>query len=474
MNDPHQSARRIYEFFAEICKIPHPSYYCDGIRKYLKEIALVHNLHYREDTAGNVRLDRKNSDFPAAIALQSHMDMVPQSNDPDFDFTTMSIEIEETDGILHSKDRRTTLGADNGIGMATALTAMLDSDLKDYPLCAIFTVDEETGLTGAKDISPEFLECRALLNLDSEEWGEITIGCAGGARIKTKIPVRKSDIPSDYTAGVRIRCTGLKGGHSGTDINLNRGNAILLLLDFIVRSNAAVSEIKGGTISNAIPRSAEFTGAVKDLESLEKFAAEFKAEVKQKYDAPEEFDIAIEQLDFIPPQIIENFTAVAGLIQNAPNNVISVNEKLDCVETSNNTAIIHGDINNIELLMTLRSIHDSERIKWCGIIREYFSDANAESIIDDEYCAWESGNSPELVQTASDVFKELFNRQCIIKTIHAGLECGLFQAKNSTLPMISFGPTIRNPHSPSEELEIATLKDFYKFLTFLIKNILKK
>ena len=272
----HQSTLRIYEFFAEICKIPHPSYHCENIRKYLQQTALRHNLKYREDNAGNVRLDRKSGDYASAIAMQSHMDMVPQSVDPDFDFTVNGIEFEETNGVLRSKGCKTTLGADNGIGMAASLAAMTDENLEDLQLSAIFTVDEETGLTGAMNIDPEFLQCRALFNLDSEEWGELTTGCAGGAHTTTRIPMQKQQTPSDCTAGVRVAISKLKGGHSGTDINLNRGNAVLMILDYISESCAKVSAIKGGNLANAIPRSAEFTGAVHDFERLLKFTENFE------------------------------------------------------------------------------------------------------------------------------------------------------------------------------------------------------
>lgn len=474
MNDLQQSTRRIYEFFAGICKIPHPSYHCEGIRKFLKQTAEKHNLKYREDGAGNVRLDRKNGDFASAIALQSHMDMVPQSVDPDFDFTVRSIEFEEVNGILRSKDCRTTLGADNGIGMAASLCAMTDENLEDLPLCAIFTVDEETGLTGAMNIAPEFLECRALFNLDSEEWGELTTGCAGGAHTTTRIPVQKQTTPQECTAGIHVSCHNLKGGHSGTDINLNRGNAILILLDYISKSGVEVSTIKGGNLANAIPRSAEFTGAVQDFDKLLTFTEKFKENVRRTFDVPSDFDITVEKLDEPPTGVIDNFGHIALFLKSIPSGVIAVDEALECVATSNNMAIIKGDTNTIEILMSQRSIRNIDRERLSSDIADRFAKIGGETVTDAEYSAWESTTSAQFLKLATDTYKELFNAECKVKIIHAGLECGLFQEKNPQLPMLSFGPTIRNPHSPSEELELATLKDFYNFLAVLAKKILKK
>lgn len=470
-----QSVRRIYEFFAEICKIPHPSSHCEQIRKYLEQTALTHNLHYREDSAGNVRLDRRKAVYSETIALQSHMDMVAQSVDPHFDFTASGIEFEEINGILRSKDCRTTLGADNGIGMAASLCAMTDENLKDLPLCAIFTVDEETGLTGALNIEPAFLECKALFNLDSEDWGIITTGCAGGAHTSTHIPVQKEKTPPDCTTGIRVCCRNLKGGHSGTDINLNRGNAIMLILDYISESCAKVSTISGGTLSNAIPRDAEFTGAVQDFERLLKFTENFKENVRKKFNVPPEFDITVEKLDFVPQEIIANSGHIALLLKSAPSGVIAVDEALDCVATSNNMAIIKGDVNNIEILMSQRSIHNSDRTRLSRTIAEHFAKIGGKTVIDSEYSAWESTpTSAKYVQTAVETFRELFGTECKVNIIHAGLECGLFQNKNPQLAMLSFGPTIRNPHSPSEELDLSTLKDFYKFLAIMAEKILQK
>ena len=296
MNDYQQSVNRIYEFFADICRIPHPSSYCGNIRKYLKQTAARHNLQYREDSAGNVRLDRRNAVYNETILLQSHMDMVPQSIDPDFDFTTQSIEFEQVGGVLRSKGQKTTLGADNGIGMASSLAAMIDEDLKDVPLCALFTVDEEIGMHGAKNINPEFLECRTIFNLDSETWGTFIIGCAGGNRLISRIPMKKQLMPQDCITPVKVSCRGLKGGHSGVDIHLNRGNAILILLDFISESCVHVSTIHGGTLGNAIPRDAEFTGAVKDFETFVAFAEKYSEKIKKEFDTFEDFAIVIEKL----------------------------------------------------------------------------------------------------------------------------------------------------------------------------------
>lgn len=473
MNDYQQPINRIYEFFAEICKIPHPSSYCENIRKYLKQTAEIHNLKYREDNAGNVRLDRKNAVFSETILLQSHMDMVPQSIDNNFDFTTQSIEFEQVNGLLRSKGQKTTLGADNGIGMASSLAAMIDENLKDIPLCALFTVDEETGMYGARNITPEFLECRAIFNLDSEEWGTFIIGCAGGNRLTSRIPVKKQIMPQDCTAAVRVKCRGLKGGHSGVDIHLNRGNAILILLDFVSESCMYVSSILGGTLSNAIPRDAELTGAVKDFEAFCDFAAEYSEKVKKEFDTFDDFAIVVEKTETLPEFCIDDFGHLALYLKSTHYGVIAVDEDYGCVATSNNLATIKGDTSSLELMMSQRSIFTNDKENLTRTLAEHFAKIGAENEIIPGCPAWESSNSPAFLKLLSDTFSELFNKTPEITYIHAGLECGLFQSIKPNIPIISFGPTIRFPHSPSEELDMASLKDFYIFLVNILQKLLK-
>lgn len=474
MNDSQRSINRIYEFFADICKIPHPSSYCENIRKYLKQTAEIHKLRYREDAAGNVRIDRKNAVYKDAVILQSHMDMVPQSVDPDFDFTTQSIETEQVGGVLRSKGQKTTLGADNGIGMAASLAAMIDEDIADLPLCALFTVDEETGMHGAKNIAVEFLEGKAVFNLDSEEWGTFITGCAGGNDLTVRIPTKKQPVPNECKFGVKVKCRGLKGGHSGADIHLPRGNAILILLDFISESGAFTTSIKGGTLSNAIPREAEFTGAVKDFEGFVKFAAEYKEKTKKLFDTSDDFDIVIKETDTIPEYCIDDFGHLALYIKSTSYGVVANAEDYDCAATSNNMAIIHGGTDSVTLLMSQRSIYTVDLNNLTRNLAEHFAKIGAENTITNKYPPWESTNSPEFLQLISDTFRELFNKNAEIKYIHAGLECGLFQQVNPSVPIISFGPDIRNPHSPFEELDLASLKEFYIFLANILQNFLKK
>ena len=474
MNDNQQSVRRIYEFFADICKVPHPSFHCEQIRKHLKHTASVHGLEYREDAAGNIRIDRKNAIHSQAIALQSHMDMVPQSNAPDFDFTTQPIEIEIVNGMLQSKDRKTTLGADNGIGMATSLAAMIDENLKDIPLCAIFTVDEESGMHGAKNIDPSFLECRAILNLDSETWGDIIIGCAGGTKLQSIIPMQKQKVPEQCRFGFKAVCKGLKGGHSGVDIHMNRGNAILIMLDFISESCVKVSSLKGGTLSNAIPRNAEFTGAVQDFEQLKIFAEQYSQKIRKEFDTFDDFEIEIELLEQPPEYCIDNFGHIALFLKSTNYGVIAFDDAHDCVATSDNFALITSDTNAIDLTISLRSIYNLDRANLTRTLAEHYAKIGGENIITEGCPAWEASASDDFLNMLSDTYRELFDSDCKIKYIHAGLECGLFQNKTNNIPIVSFGPTIHNPHSPSEQFELASLKDFYDFLSKVLQNILKK
>lgn len=473
MIDIQKSNSRIYEFFAAICKIPHPSSHCDGIRAFLKHTAETHGLICREDAAGNVRIDRKNQNFSEALLMQSHMDMVPQSVDGKFDFVNMPIKFEESDGFLYSKDRQTTLGADNGIGMAISLAALIDEGLADLPLAALFTVDEETGLTGAANIDSNMLDCCAIFNLDSEHLGDIIIGSAGGIQLQSVFTPAAGQMPSGLVP-VKVTFSGLKGGHSGGDINLNRGNAILMMLDFIIESGVEVSSLCGGNLANAIPRFAEFTGAAIDIDKLKEFAASFSSKMISQYDTFENFSVNVSEYEQPIDSCVDNAAEFFSAIRNKPYEVIAVDEARKCVKSSSNLAIIKGNANRIEITLSIRSLLTAEINDIVHKFADDFESLGADNIISDGYDAWESSVPEEMLDQFRTVYRQLFNQDCTIKCIHAGLECGLFQSKAPGIPIISFGPTIHDPHSPSESLDLASVKNFYIFLCTMFEKILKK
>jgi dipeptidase D len=473
--------KTVFDYFYEICKIPRPSKRERKIVEYLIDFARKHSLEYKKDGAGNVLIIKpasKGMEKLETVALQSHVDMVAEKDsDVVHDFENDPVVPYVEDGWIKAKG--TTLGADCGIGMAAMLAILADSEIRHGTLECLFTVDEETGLTGAKALARNFLSAKILLNLDSEDDGELFIGCAGGIDTTARLTYMTEPVPSDYEA-FKLSIKGLSGGHSGDDINKQRPNAIKLLNRFLWRMSLKydfrLNDYDGGNLRNAIPREAYAIFYIShDLVSkiMRNFSI-FRKHLEDEYRHVEK-NMLIEFTGTKTPHYvideISQFELLAA-IQACPSGVIAMSSKIEgLVETSTNLAsvkLVHG--REAVIATSQRSSIKSKMYDTVDTVKSLFSLTSARTFSSNAYPGWEPNINSKILEITKNAYKELFNEDPKVKAVHAGLECGLFLEKYPGLDMISFGPTIKNVHSPAEKLEIATVDKFWK----LLKNILGK
>ncbi len=471
----------VFQIFDEITKVPRPSKKEGKIRQFILDFAAKHNLAAKTDEIGNVVLSKPatpgKEDAPTVV-MQAHMDMVCESNDKSFDFENTPIKTI-VDGDWVRADG-TTLGADNGIGMAGALAALIDEDLVHGPLEALFTVDEETGLTGANNIGDNMISGSILLNLDSEDDAEIFVGCAGGVDTVCTFTYHRSVAPTDFHYFKFDLSNGL-GGHSGGDIHLGRANANKLLARFLwtlaQTHGISLSEIDGGNLRNAIPRAAH---AVFGIDSSKKEDVRvafnrFVADVENEYKGIEPtIKFELESVD--RPEYAVDSTTTTKLIEalySAPHGVISMSRDLeDLVETSTNLASVKmkGD-NEIVVTTSQRSSVESRKWDIAHQVEALFALAGAKVEHGDGYPGWAPNMDSKIMKIAADAYEELYGVRPAIKAIHAGLECGLFLEKYPHLDMVSFGPTLQNVHSPSERMFIPAVERYWGQLTRTLEKV---
>lgn len=473
--------KKVWEIFEKICSIPRPSKHEEKIREYLIDFSKRHNLHVIEDNVGNIII--KKSAYPGfekktGVILQSHMDMVPQkADDIDHDFLKDHITPYIDGNVVRAKG--TTLGADNGIGIATSLAILISKDIKHGPLEALFTVDEESGMTGAQNLNPNQLDGKILINLDSETHGEIFIGCAGGARITAKANYNPIKLDSNNYSFYKIKVYNLKGGHSGVDIILQRGNAIKILIRLLHKLNnimdIKIGNISGGTLQNAIPRIAFCNIAIPShLESrLKDEISSFEKIIQDELSIVDpDVSITLEKREvfenILPPKIKKN---IINLIMACPHGVYRMSDEIKgLVETSNNLATIMVDNGIIKIETSQRSSIDSQKENMINTVKSLFKLANMDPYIDSTYPGWKPNTKSKILNIAKKCYVSLFNEEPKIMIIHAGLECGLFKSKKNEWDIISIGPTIRYPHSPSEEVDIKSVEKFFKLLVKILES----
>ena len=471
----------LWTHFAEFLKIPHCSGNEKAIGDYIVSVAKRNQLEWQRDGVGNVVVSKPASpgmEKSPGVILQGHLDMVCEKNsDVEHDFSQDPIQAEIIDDWIQAKG--TTLGADNGIGNAAALAIMEDKTLNHPPLEFLFTVEEETGLTGATQIKPDFLKGTRLLNLDSEDEGEFTIGCAGGADSLISFPLSME--PSKEDEEQKIKLTGLQGGHSGVDINLGRGNAIKLLARLLFEAGKEVpfrlGKIEGGNLRNAIPREAWATlktkpGKSRDLkEVLEKAFDAIKTEFKVM---EPDSQLQIEKSDKASSAVLttDSQKKLVDFLFTLPHGVIAWHpEMAGLVETSTNLAVIRTTEEKAEIVCSTRSSVASALQGTRNSLVALSELAGAEIMLEEGYPGWKPNLQSDLLQKLTDVYKELFNKEPHIAAIHAGLECGIIGEKYPGMDMISFGPTIKFPHSPSEKVHIPSVESFWKFLVVLLEEL---
>ncbi len=474
--------QRLWKEFYDICQVPRPSKKEGKIIAYLQEFGKRHNLDTRTDAAGNVLICKPATpgyeDKPTVI-LQSHMDMVcEKNNDTVHNFDTDPIQAY-IDGEW-VKARGTTLGADNGIGMATELAILASSDLRHPRLECLFTVDEETGLTGAFAIDPALLKGSILINLDSEDDGEFFIGCAGGMNTTATFPYKKEEMPEGLFY-FEVKVSGLKGGHSGGDIHLNRGNANKILARFLWQTmketDMKLSLIEGGNLHNAIPREARAVCAV-PMDYKETLRVEFN-----HFTADIEGELAIadsgvrlnlESCDR-PASMVDTGTTKRLLyaLIACPHGVQRMSDEMPgIVETSTNLAAIKMlDGDRILVTTSQRSSVESAKKDIARTVESVFTLAGAEVEHSEGYPGWKPNPKSPIANIVASTYEKLFGQKAKIIAIHAGLECGLFLEKYPHLDMVSVGPTMRGVHSPDEQLHIGDTQKFWKLIVHVLENI---
>ncbi len=475
----------VWKHFAEIVRIPRPSYHEEKIRQYILDFARAKGLECREDAAHNVYVRKPASagmENRKGVVLQAHLDMVPQkNNDKRFDFEKDPIDAY-IDGEWVTADG-TTLGADNGIGAAAILAVLEDDTLLHGPLEALFTATEETGMDGAFGLEKGLLHGDILLNLDSETEGELYVGCAGGLDANIAFDYKAEPVPAGGYTAAKITVKGLKGGHSGIQIICQRANANKLLFRFLnaasARCEVLLASVDGGGLRNAIPREAEAVVLVKsaDYEAFAAALAAYEKVVAAEYAGVEEgISIRIEPCD-APAQMIPAgvATALTKAVVACPDGVQRMSNAMPgLVETSNNLARVVSDGESIKLQCLLRSSVNTAKEALGEAIAAVFTLAGARICLTGSYDGWNPDMSSPILAAMTASYETLYGRKPAVTAIHAGLECGIIGSKYPGLDMISFGPTICYPHSPDEKVEIASVGKFYDFLVQTLRNVPEK
>lgn len=482
MNVKDLNPALVWEIFDAITRVPRPSKKEAKIRAFLLDFAREHGIEAATDAIGNVVMTvpaTAGCEQAPTVILQAHMDMVCEKNsDVNHDFENDPIETY-IDGEW-VRARGTTLGADNGIGMAAALAALIAPDIKHGRLQALFTVDEETGLTGANNLDGSLISGDILLNLDSEDDAQLFIGCAGGIDTTSTFHYTLQAAKPGYHF-VRLNIKGLNGGHSGSDIHLGRGNANKILARFLWQSmkhyDVIMSEIDGGNLRNAIPREAHAVVGVPDADK-EKFRADFNCFIATVEDELRGVDAltgsSMESVE-APAQVIDN-TTVRNLVTAlyiAPHGVIAMSRDIKgLVETSTNLASVKmREGNTIVVATSQRSSVESEKYDIAQQVEAVFELAGAVPTHGDGYPGWKPNMHSHIKDVAVEAYEELFGITPEILAIHAGLECGLFLTKYPHLDMISFGPTLQGVHSPDERMHIPAVERFWQHLKRILEKI---
>ncbi|MCH5241704.1 MAG: aminoacyl-histidine dipeptidase [Muribaculaceae bacterium] len=473
----------VWECFDEITKVPRPTHHLEKMKHFLVSWAEKHNIPYSVDEVGNVVMRKaasKGHENAPTVILQGHQDMVAEKNsDKVHDFLNDPITtIVDGDWV---KADGTTLGADNGLGCATAMAVLLDDSLVHGPIEALFTVDEEQGLIGANGIQPGFVTGSILLNLDSEEMGQLVIGCAGG-----KVTIAEKEISfedaSENKIWIKVHLSNFNGGHSGMEINLGRGNANQQLCRFLWENwddfGMELVTIDGGGLANAIPREAyAVVGIDKDKkDALLKKSKEFSDMLHAEFLLAEtpDFKFEAEVLAKSYSKVIsrKEAKALVSAVFACPNGVQNMSRAVEgLVETSCNLASVKCDGEKVTVTVHQRSSVDSRRDEIADRVKALFELLGYKVSFDDAYVGWAPNPDSVLLAKAKESYKSLFGKDPKVEALHAGLECGLFLEKMPELDMISFGPTLKDIHSPSEKAYIPSVQDFWQYLCDLLKRL---
>lgn len=470
----------IWKHFEQILKIPHCSGNEKALGDYIISVAEGLELKWRRDKVGNIVVEKdastghENADI---VILQGHLDMVCEKNsDVEHDFSKDSIKAEVQGDWVQAKG--TTLGSDNGIGVAASLAIMESQDIIHGPMEFLFTVDEETGLTGATQIESGFLKGKKLLNLDSEEEGTFTIGCAGGADSELTFPIEREKAGgSPY----RVKVFGFRGGHSGLDIDQGRGNAIKLVARILWQAQKdipfALVQMDGGNKRNAIPREAwaDFFLDEAKFPAFSSFIQKASAKIQAEYKTVEkEANFSLEKSHGEREDALTQRAqkSLLNLLMGLPHGVIAMHPEMeDLVETSSNLAILHTHSDNAQIICSSRSSTASALEATRNMIAALSELSGAKISQPEGYPGWTPNLESSLLKTLKEVYRTTFQKEPEVGAVHAGLECGIIGEKFPGMDMISFGPTIEHPHSPEERVHIGSVEKFWGFLTAALARL---
>jgi dipeptidase D len=472
----------VWKYFAEISKIPRGSKNEKQIAAYVMRKAQEMGLEAKQDKFMNVVVRKPAStgfENRPTVCLQGHLDMVCEKNkDTVHDFEKDPLEIVRDGNVLRANG--TTLGADNGVAVATNLAIMEDKSLEHGPLEFLFTVDEETGLTGASNLKPGFVQGKTLLNLDSEEEGALYVGCSGGRNTIGTWSLKLENAPGK-TKAVKVHVKGLKGGHSGLEIDKGRGNS-LKIIDRVLLAlsdvGARLAHIEGGNKSNAIPREAEailYVPAAK-MRQAKKIVAQCNSTIKAELATAEpDLSVTLEEVkDAKRGKVLkkQEEEVLLKTISALPDGVVKMSADIPgLVETSTNVAIIRMEKNKIVLTTSQRSSVASEILEILHTVRSVFELGGAKAQHTEGYPGWKPNLESPILKLAKSTYQSLYGKEPAVKAIHAGLECGIIGEKYPGIDMVSFGPTLEGVHSPDEKIYIDTVEKFWKFLLAILKNL---
>ena len=475
------SPQPLWDIFAKICSIPHPSYHEEQLAEHIMGWAKEKGLHAERDQVGNILIRKPATagmENRKPVVLQAHLDMVPQkNNDTVHDFTKDPIQ-PYIDGEW-VKARGTTLGADNGIGMASALAVLADDSVEHGPLEVLLTMTEEAGMDGAFGLQANWLQADILINTDSEEEGEIYMGCAGGIDFISTLPLSREAIPAGFET-FKLTLKGLKGGHSGGDIHLGLGNANKLLARFLAGHAAELDlrlvDFNGGTLRNAIPREAFATVAVpaSKADELKNLSSVYLEILKNELSAKEKnLTVVLESVTTDKAALTaQSRDTFVQLLNATPNSVIRNSDVAKgVVETSLNVGVVTMGDDSAEIICLIRSLIDSGKEYVVSMLESLGTLAGAKTSAKGSYPGWQPDASSPVMALVRETYQRLFNSTPNIQVIHAGLECGLFKKPYPDMDMVSIGPTITGPHSPDEQVHIESVGHYWTLLTELLKAI---
>lgn len=475
----------LWNHFADLNAVPRPSKKEERVIAFMKQFGESLGLHTTIDEVGNVIIKKpatKGMENRKGIVLQSHLDMVHQkNNDTAFDFDTQGIDMYVEEDWVRA--RGTTLGADNGIGVATIMAILASKEIEHPTIEALFTIDEETGMTGAMGLKGGVLEGEILLNLDTEEDDEIDIGCAGGVDVTARAEYDEEDTP-DGSVGYRITVKGLKGGHSGMDIHKGLGNANKIMNRLLFNGfdtfGLQISTINGGSLRNAIPREsvAEVIIAKVYDEAFVFDMQQIVKDIKTEYATAEpSMEILFEKLDTIPAKVMPAMAQyyLVRALYTAHNGVYKMSADFeDLVETSNNIAKVTVGNRQLQIQCLTRSSVESSKFDLANALRSAFELMGCEVDFSGSYPGWTPNPNSSILNVLTELYEKQNGQKADVIACHAGLECGILGTNYPDMEMISFGPTIRGAHSPEERVSVSSVQKYWKFVLEILKNIPEK